>query len=213
MLVVAGIGCVGCGGGGGGGGRKGKHPEQKTVALIDRTWHCKSKVDLDLVEVTMHGSRQDAVHLDRGCTGTIHKLVVAGDGDKLGPGGDGVKVHAGVHDLQILSGEINCGRKFKRKHQDAIQAMGGKRVTFVGIVSHGCANSFMFISAGRQRHEIPDAIICRDCSATSRNYSVRVSQATNSGTIDGTYVSRLKPNAAPGAVKPVLENNQWRRRS
>src|SRR5262249_52449244 len=152
------------------------------------------------------------VHLDHGCTGTIRKLVVPGNGTDLGPGGDGVKVQAGVHDLRVLSGTVDCGKKYRRKHQDAIQAMGGKRVTYVGIQSRGCSDSFMFISAGLHRHQVPTAIVCRGCTAVTRNYSIRVSKAIRSGAIGGTFTSRLKPNAGPDAVSPVLSGNLWRQR-
>jgi len=183
--------------------------QEKTVVLADRTWHCKHPVNLDLVRVTMHDGRSDAVHLDGGCTGTIRRLVVPGNGDDLGPGGDGVKVHAGVHDLKILSGVIQCGKKFHRKHQDAIQAMGGRRVTFFHIVSSGCSNSFMFLSSGLHKHELPTEVVCRDCAASTRNYSVRVNAAVRSGAIGGTFTSRLKPNSGPEAVDPVLVGNTW----
>ena len=48
-----------------------------TVVQVDRTWTCTSRVDLDLVKVTItravYGNRrlEDAVHLRPGCTGRI----------------------------------------------------------------------------------------------------------------------------------------------
>ncbi|HEY6459723.1 MAG TPA: hypothetical protein VIY73_06215, partial [Polyangiaceae bacterium] len=107
----------------------GAHPSppvtrpSSSVVLSNTTWHCRSRVDLALVRITLHGQAMDAVHLDRGCQGTIGRLEVVGDGGRVGPGGDAVKVHDGAHDLRILGGTIDCGEKAPRKHQDAIQAM------------------------------------------------------------------------------------------
>ena len=120
-LLLSGLFLAGCGGGAG---VEQAGPLTGTVMETDRTWRCNGLVDLDLVKVTIDGSKEDAVHLNRGCTGVIRRLEITGTG------GDGVKVHADAHDLEILGGRIDCGPKARGKHQDAIQAMGGTRVTF-----------------------------------------------------------------------------------
>ena len=79
-----------------------------TVVQVDRTWTCTSRVDLDLVKVTMtravYGNRrlEDAVHLQPGCTGRIGRLEV------VQYAADGVKVAGGVHDLTVGGGSIRC---------------------------------------------------------------------------------------------------------
>jgi len=173
------------------------------ISLVDKTWHCKKHVDLALVQVVMHGGHHDGVHLDHGCSGTIRKLVV------VGPGGDGVKVHAGAHDVTILGGRIDCGPKGLKIHQDAIQAMGGMHVTFERISSRGCANSFMFVNEGRQKREAPKAIVCRNCTASSGNYSISIRHSTDSGATDSTFASRRPPAATAVAVDPLVHGNTW----
>jgi hypothetical protein len=196
---------------------KGKVGKGKVLAgavmQADRTWHCNGRIDLRLLRVTMRsGDKGDAVHLDRGCTGVIQRIEIPGNGRELGPSGDGVKVHAGAHDLRVLAGFVDCGAKSKAKHQDAIQVMGGERVTFSQIQSHGCANSFMFINWGRRRHEKPKDVVCEHCRAESRNYSVSVRNSVRSGAVGGSYVSRVPPRATANATDPVLKGYAWHQR-
>ena len=184
-----------------------------SVVLSDRTWHCRSSVDLALVRVTLHAQSMDAVHLDRGCKGTIRRLEVVGDGGAVGPGGDAVKVHDGAHDLRILGGTIDCGQKAPGKHQDAIQAMGGSNVIFENIASRYCSNSFMFINSGRNRRGVPTQVQCIDCTAATRNYSIFVGRSIDSGAQHGSFSSRVPPRTTASAVRAVLQNNAWKRRS
>jgi len=181
--------------------------------LHDKTWNCRGPVQLDLVRVELSDSDRDAVHLDSGCTGTIRRLEIPGDGGGSGPGVDGVKVHAGAHDITVLSGTIDCGAKFHHKHQDAIQAMGGTRVVFHDIVSHGCANSFMFVNTGRGGHQVPHGIQCIGCTASTNNYSIFLGHSVGSGAVGGTFVSRVPPHATPNAVAPAVAANSWTRRA
>ena len=69
------------------------------------------------------------VHLDDGCTGTLSFDIRVTSG-----GGDGVKVHAGAHDLTIGPSRIVCDRLIDTSfHQDGVQVQGGSNVTFVGL--------------------------------------------------------------------------------
>lgn len=188
-------------------------PARGQVDVVDQTWHCRGPVALSVLRVTMHGTSADAVHLDAGCTGTIGRIEIVGNGAGIGPGGDAVKIHRGAHDLRIGGGFIDCGRKAKRKHQDAIQAMGGRRITFVGIASTGCANSFMFVNSGKHRRSTPTAIVCTGCRARTRNYSVFVGRSISSGIRGGTFRSRVRPRATPSAVSPLLAQGAWSRRT
>lgn len=187
-------------------------PATGSVVLSNTTWHCRSSVDLTLVRVTLHDQSMDAVHLDRGCNGTIKRLEVVGDGSGVGPGGDAVKVHNGAHDLRILGGMIDCGEKGPAKHQDAIQAMGGRNVIFEGIDSRYCSNSFMFINSGRNRRGLPTQVQCIKCTAATRNYSVFVGRSVDSGAQRSTFMSRVPPRTTASAVRAVLQNNEWTRR-
>lgn len=189
----------------------GTHPNG-SVVLSNTTWHCRSAVDLALVRITLHGQAMDAVHLDRGCKGTIRRLEIVGDGGALGPGGDAVKVHDGAHDLRILGGTIDCGGKARGKHQDAIQAMGGSNVIFQGIDSRYCANSFMFINSGKNRRGLPTEVQCIRCTAATRNYSIFVGRSVDSGARQGSFSSRVPPRTTASAVRAVLQNNAWTRR-
>jgi hypothetical protein len=180
-----------------------------SVVLQGRTWVCRSRVDLELVSVEMTDSGKDAVHLGPGCTGTIRRLEIPGNGAGRGPGGDGVKVQPGAHDIQVWSGYIDCGMKAHRKHQDAIQAMGGGNVVFHRIVSRGCANSFMFINTGRGGRETPRGIRCDDCRAATHNYSVFVGSSIDSGAVGGLFTSRVPPHVTSSAVSPTLAGNRW----
>jgi len=177
------------------------------VSVVDRTWHCTSRVHLSVLRVTMRSSTADAVHLDDGCTGTIGKIEIGG------PHGDGIKIHRGAHDLVVEGGFVDCGPKAQHKHQDAIQAMGGKRIAFHGIVSSGCANSFMFVNSGRNRRSLPTAIVCSGCRATTRNYSVFVGRSVSSGVRGGTFSSRVRPRATDAAVEPILGHAEWSKRA
>lgn len=212
MLVLAGaVSGAGCGAKPHPSARKAK----KIVGVVDvhnSTWRCHGPVDLDLLRVRITNSKRDAVHLNRGCTGVIRRIEVVGDGRQNGPTGDGVKVHAGAHDLKILGGIVDCGRAAKGAHQDAIQVMGGKRVTFARISSRGCANSFMFINWGRQRKQKPQDVVCDDCQAESHNFSVRVGNSIRSGAVGGSFVSRVPPRATAEAKDAVLNDTAWHRR-
>jgi hypothetical protein len=180
-----------------------------SINLNGKTWHCRGPVDLQLVRVVLRATSNDGVHLDRGCTGTIHSLEVVGDGRSLGPGGDGVKIHVGAHDLEILGGAIDCGARSKGKHQDAIQAMGGTRVVFHEISSRWCRNSFMFINRGNHKRGLPTGIVCDSCRAETRNYSIFIGHSIDSGARDSTFVSRVRPKHLPQAVHPVESQNTW----
>ena len=183
------------------------------MILSNTTWHCRSQVDLALVRVTLHAQSMDAIHLDRGCKGTIRRLEVIGNGGGVGPGGDAVKVHDGAHDLRILGGTIDCGEKAPGKHQDAIQAMGGSDVIFEDIDSRYCANSFMFINSGRNRRGLPTQVQCIGCTAATRNYSIFVGRSVDSGARQSSFSSRVPPRTDEHAVRAVLQNNVWKPRS
>jgi Cysteine-rich secretory protein family len=69
------------------------------------------------------------IHLEAGCTGSLSFDIHVTSG-----GGDGVKVHAGAHDLTIGPSRIVCDRLIDTSfHQDGVQVQGGTNVTFNGL--------------------------------------------------------------------------------
>lgn len=183
----------------------------------DHMWTCTSKVDLDLVKVTIHKSdrREDAVHLRRGCTGRIGRLEVEQRS------GDGVKVAEGVHDLTIGGGSIRCRSKAPRFHQDGIQVMGGSHITFHHLeVSCGrrnarLVNSNLFINQGRNSDEPPRDVVCEDCSFGGwAAHTVSVQRSIDSGVTRSTICigrfPRLTLSVGDDAVSPELSGNHIR---
>jgi hypothetical protein len=191
------------------------HGAQHTVRT-DQTWTCDTKVDLDLVQVSIPaGPRQDAVHLRPGCTGRIGRLEVTQRS------GDGVKVAEGAHDLTVDSGSIRCLDKAPRMHQDGIQAMGGTNITFRGL-SIDCGrrdtrliNSNLFIKQSGRSLQPPTDIVCEDCSFGAwAAHTVSVQTSVRSGVVDSTLcVARfpgLTLDIGPGAVAPRKSGNTVR---
>ena len=77
----------------------------KTTILEDRQFRCRSRVDLDLVRVTMKRPVEDAVSLDANCTGRIGRIEV----DTWTADGVKVQNHGKVaHDLVIESGYVSA---------------------------------------------------------------------------------------------------------
>jgi hypothetical protein len=93
-------------------------------------WTCSQPVNLARVTVTVNSptDREDAVKFAKGCTGLIRRLTIVTDS------GDGVKVAPGSHDLKIIAGSVACIGKAPTVHQDGIQALGGDRILFRGMV-------------------------------------------------------------------------------
>lgn len=129
-----------------------------SVVLVDRAWTCRGPVDLDLVKVTMR-SGGDAIYLRQGCTGRIGRIEV----DTWTA--DGLKVNApapAAHDLTIGGGYIRCHAQ-TRGHQDGIQAMGGRNITFQGlqILCGSNPNAQLFINSVNGGN--PTNIVCDGC--------------------------------------------------
>jgi hypothetical protein len=189
-----------------------------TVVQVDRTWTCTSKVDLDLVKVTMtravYGDRrlEDAVHLQPGCTGRIGRLEV------VQYAADGVKVAGGVHDLTVGGGSIRCLAKAPGLHQDGIQVMGGTRINFRGLSvdcgrsSDRLINSNLFIKQAGRSIDPPTDVICVDCvfgggAAHTVNIQTSVRSGVESSTLCTAKYPRLTLTVGTGAVDPVNTGN------
>jgi hypothetical protein len=189
--------------------------ETGVVNLTDKTWICKGPVDLKSVTVTFDQAvpqtsatpgAHDAVHLGSGCSGEIGTLTV------VQYHGDGVKVGGGAHDLTIDRGSIRCFAHDVGKHQDGIQAMGGKNVRFnqMDVQCDSSNNAALFINRGTQSPELPTGIVCDGCFLQGGGITVRIGNSVSSGVVDSVvvpgHIAAVRIYAA-GAVDPVDSNN------
>jgi len=176
----------------------------RSVVLVDQAWTCRGPVDLDLVKITMH-SGGDAIYLRQNCTGRIGRIEV----DTWT--GDGLKVNApapAAHDLTIGGGYIRCHAN-AGGHQDGIQAMGGRNITFRGleIKCDSNPNAQLFINSVNGGN--PASIVCDGCllgrgaASTLLIKSSSGSGARNSTICEGRYFDiRIE-----GATAPVNAGN------
>jgi Ca2+-binding RTX toxin-like protein len=132
-----------------------------TISLVDEPWSCDGPVDVELVKVRIsdkaHGV--DAVSLGHNCTGRIGRIEV----DTWS--GDGIKVQSAApvaHDLVVDSGVVRCYGASDGYHQDGIQVMGGKRLTFrnTTVLCGGpSVNAQLFIAHGGTGGSPPSEIL------------------------------------------------------
>jgi hypothetical protein len=175
---------------------------RRTVTLVDKSWHCTRRVNLDLVRVVMRSASEHAVYLSSGCTGRIGRLEVETWHQ------DGVKVWPGAHDLVIQGGTIVCHDRDLSTHQDGVQAQGGERVTFrkLTIDCRTSNNAAFFVSATRT---VPTDIVCVRCTFLPANSTVSIKRSLRSGIRDST-VCRGRTAAIriqPEAIAPVDAGN------
>jgi Ca2+-binding RTX toxin-like protein len=180
-------------------------PSGRSVVLVDQAWTCRTAVDLDLVKVTMRSAGSDAIYLRQGCSGRIGRIEV----DTWTA--DGLKVNAGTpgpQNLTIGGGYIRCYAQ-TQGHQDGIQAMGGRNVTFNGLqIKCGSnPNAQLFINSVNGGN--PTNVVCNGCllgrgaASTLLIKSSSGSGARNSTICKGRYFDvRIE-----GAVSPVNTGN------
>ena len=175
-----------------------------TIELVDRGWYCSGEVDIDRIAITIESADTDAIHLGYGCTGTIRELEVVQR--RL----DGVKVSEGAHDIVVEKGTITCADQMPGSHQDGVQVMGGRRITFRELrVDCPTRSSGFFVRQGGSGREVPTDIVCEECNILGGGYSVRVNESVRSGVRDSTVCEggfgAIK--ILDGAVDPVDEGN------
>ncbi|HUK95659.1 MAG TPA: hypothetical protein VLU96_11475 [Gaiellaceae bacterium] len=191
-----------------------RRPGLQAVSLTDETWVCAGPVGLASVTVTMtraHPSRRggDAVHLERGCTGRIGRLVVRTWV------ADGVKIADGVHDLTVRGGSIRCLGKLPAVHQDGVQVMGGARITLerlridCGRAGERLINSNLFIKESGRSRAPPTDVVCVRCRlGGSAAHTVSIQRSVRSGVEHSTLCAgkfpRLTLDVGPDAVDPVI---------
>ena len=136
-------------------------PSGMSVIQTDKSWTCTGPVDLDVVKITMTAaSSGDAVYLRKDCSGLIRRIEI----DTWVA--DGVKINApapAAHDLLIGGGYIRCFDHVAGAHQDAVQALGGERITFrnVEINCNSLPNS-QFLIGGSSAIQ-PTDVVCERC--------------------------------------------------
>ena len=168
--------------------------------VTDRTWTCErhhAPARGFAVEVRITGrsrTRTDAVHLNAGCSGEITLRVV------IERGWDCIKVHAGARDLTVR-GWCEIRGRVGAVHQDFVQAMGGRNVTFRGFETRtagqkgwnggggpGGIHSSFFVNTGAGGAGRPSSVVCDGCVLAGGGSPVWVNRATGSGVRNSTIV-------------------------
>ena len=150
-----------------------------SIRLVDQAWTCHGPVDLDLVKVEIRTVEGDAIYLRQGCTGRIGRIEV----DTWR--GDGVKVNVPppvAHDLVVEGGYIRCHDQGAGGHQDGIQVMGGKRITFreLEINCNSEPNAQFYVSA--LDPGMPTDVVCEGCFlGTGAAQTLFVDESVRSG--------------------------------
>lgn len=177
------------------------------VVRVGQPWVCSGPVNLDRVKVT--NPPRDAIVLAAGCTGRIGRIEV----DTRTA--DGVKVQnqrGAAHDLTIGGGYVTCTGVAPGEHQDAVQAMGGSRITFSGVTFDCLGNSNFFVNRAGSRSGTPTDIVCVGCRFGGKSSTtVRVNVSVRSG----VRSSRACPGRnvrqpftfLPAALQPVNAGN------
>jgi len=192
-------------------------PLQGSITSTDRSWVCKGPVDLDSVTVTMTpasaATKADAIRLQSGCTGRIGRVEVTTSI------ADGIKVSYGVHDLTIGGGRIRCLAKLPVLHQDAIQVMGGSKITMTGLIldcgreSDTLINSNLFVNKAGGSTDPPTDVVCDSCVlGSAAAHTVSIQDSVRSGVAGSTVCPArfAKQTVAIGAaaVDPVNVGNR-----
>lgn len=181
----------------------------------------KSRIDNDGVQP----AAVEAVTLSGpDCTGdgdpeTIDlALEIEGDGDRVGPSADAVKVKLGAHDIEI-AGFADCGRSAPGVRQNGIHVMLGYRITFVqlrsgdpetGTWTCGGEGGALSIEERSEEDPEPEDIVCVRCTIVSGNRGLYIGDSVRSGSRDSTFVADLDVFVEPGAQDPVTTGNTWR---
>ncbi|MGH3039684.1 MAG: hypothetical protein ACRDLZ_09850, partial [Gaiellaceae bacterium] len=120
------------------------------LVLTDEQWRCRQPLaryaqelggalplKVTVMFTTFIETSGPVVDLRERCTGDGTDAVdlildIQGDGRTRGGTGDALSVKLTAHDLEI-TGNVDCGPREEGSHQDGIQAMGGRNITFVDL--------------------------------------------------------------------------------
>ena len=180
----------------------------RVVVVTGQPWVCDGPVDLDLVKVTRPPA--DAIVLASGCTGRIARIEVDTWTE------DGVKVQNQsnpAHDLVIGGGYVTCHAMTPGAHQDAMQAMGGARITFRNVAFDCLGNSNFFVNQAGSGATLPTDIVCEGCRLGGRSSTtLRVNVSLRSGARDSVGCTGRNVNEAfyftSEAQSPVNAGNR-----
>jgi hypothetical protein len=195
----------------------------KPVHKVDKQWTCDKPQHGTDVTVTMNTNQADAIHLDAGCTGSIVVHVTTATAD-------GIKIHQGVHDLQI-TGDITCTSKLGTVHQDGIQAMGGQNILIGSTTQDGAMrincptgnNGGVWINGGKVAGELvsndpsswPTNVVVDHADILEKNAAVHIGDGSvNSGVRNSVLHKGASPSAPPNCVRvepnavgPIVDSN------
>lgn len=200
-----------------------------TIEVANTFWRCQQplanyappsqavKLPL-LVRVTFTGVFVPAtgggiIQLGNGCTGdadpaTVDLILdVRGDGRTYGGGDDAVRtmnVSPGPTDIQI-TGRADCGPRQGDAHQDGVQALSGRNITFVDFhignyaaglsTCQGAGGAFFYSGAGANHPENLDVV---RGSYIACNGGLYVNADGGTGDVDGArFRSRRNDGSDP----------------
>lgn len=195
----------------------------EVVDLVDKPFRGKSYpgvTDFDLVRVRMTPASTSSINLagwfDE-LTGRIGRLELESSR------GDGLHVGTGCHDLVVESGYVYVHDVTGSLHWDAIQIMGGYRITFKKLVVIQRSPNLdregrcVFVNAGQSPPDIEDVVFEECYFETHRD---PISTKDRVFTLQGSlrsgarncYFAEARTGVAPywvrsGAVDPVNSGN------
>lgn len=168
-------------------------------------FRCAAHVNIGLLKITMSNGSQDALVLAAGCSGSIQRV------EAEGPMADGIKVQNAntnaAHDLTIGGGYIRCGQASGGVHQDGMQAMGGRNITFRNLVIDclGGGGGNYFPARGGSGATMPTDIVCIHCAFGPRHpNNVQIQTSVRSGIRD-SLVCRPTSGRAPITIGSTAE--------
>jgi hypothetical protein len=188
---------------------------------------CHQPVNLTLVRIRVDSTatQTDAIALSPGCTGYIAQIDVdtkSTDGVKIANNLNGDLNCSNVvdcaHDLTIGGGIVTSSGHYKTAHQDCMQALGGRNITFYGVI-FGCqtANNAQWYLSVNKAGTLPLTpsvnVICDHCQfhPGGTYHSVTIGPSRSSGVRNSLVcpgTSRaLQFSVLAGAVSPVDVNN------
>jgi hypothetical protein len=187
--------------------RTARTPRTGDVVLEDRPFRCRGPVDLDLVRVTIRTALEDGIQLDENCTGRIGRVEVetwTADGIVVQNRG------AVAHDLVIESGYVKCHDVASGAHQDGVQVMGGRNLTFRDLRIDCLGNANFFLSEGGSGASTPTGVVCEGCVlGPNSSQTLFYAESVRSGA-RGTTICTGRGRAVrvePGAEAMIDEEN------
>jgi hypothetical protein len=187
--------------------RTGRTPRTGEVILVDRPFRCRGAVDLDLVRVTIRTALEDAIQLDENCTGRIGRIEVetwTADGIVVQNRG------AVAHDLVVESGYVKCHALAEGAHQDGVQVMGGRDLTFRDLRVDCLGNANFFVSEGGSHASTPTDVVCEGCVlGPNSSQTLFFADSVRSGARETTICTGRSRavRVEPGAEAMVEEEN------